>query len=98
MGRSSRAKPRRLAEKLLQIRVALSLSQDEVVKRLGLTEEIDRNHISKFERGIREPSLLVLLQYAGAAGVCVDVLIDDNQDLPRNLPSTPRHRRSSKRV
>jgi len=38
-------------------------------------------HISEFEAGRREPSLLVLLQYAQAAKISVDVLIDDQLDL-----------------
>jgi transcriptional regulator with XRE-family HTH domain len=97
MGTASRSKPQRLAEKLLRIRSTLDLSQDEMVRLLGLNEEIDRNYISKFERGTHEPNLLVLLQYARAAGVCVDVLIDDQQDMPSRLPAAPIHWRSRKR-
>jgi transcriptional regulator with XRE-family HTH domain len=97
MGKSSRSRPRRLAEKLLQIRKALDLSQDDMVRSLGMVGEIDRNYVSKFERGTHEPNLLVLLQYAQVAGVCVDVLIDDQQDLPTRLPTIPVHRRSAKR-
>jgi hypothetical protein len=41
--------------------------------------------------GIREPSLMTLLQYARVAGVCVDVLIDDEMNLPARLPSKPKH-------
>ena len=82
MGRASRTKPARLAEKLLQIRTALGLSQNEMISRLGLTEELLREEISAFERGVREPPLPVLLRYARTAGVYVDVLIDDELDLP----------------
>jgi transcriptional regulator with XRE-family HTH domain len=96
MGKSSRTKPHRLAEKLLQIRKALALSQDDMVRSLGLIGEIDRNYVSKFERGTHEPNLLILLQYARVAGVCVDVLIDDQQNLPARLPVTPVHRRGTK--
>jgi transcriptional regulator with XRE-family HTH domain len=97
MGKSSRAKPLRLAEKLLQIRSTLNMSQDDIVRHLGLAGEIDRNYVSKFERGTHEPTLLVLLQYARVAGVCVDILIDDRQDLPSRLPGTPIHRRGVKK-
>jgi len=91
MGRTSREKPARLAEKLIRIREALGLSQNEILSRLGLTERLNRDDISKYERGVREPSLPVLLRYARAAGVSTDVLIDDELDLPAKLPSAARH-------
>lgn len=77
MGSASREKPKRLAEKLLQIRVSLNLSQNEMLNRLGLGERLTRIDISKYERGVREPSLLTLLEYSRIAGVSTDVLIDD---------------------
>ena len=85
MGRTSREKPARLAEKLTQIRNALDLSQSELLGRLGLTERLNRDDISKYERGVREPSLLVLLRYARAVNISTDVLIDDELDLPARL-------------
>lgn len=48
-------------------------------------------HISEFERGLREPSLLVLLAYAEAANVWVEALIKDSVDLPDELPSRIKH-------
>jgi transcriptional regulator with XRE-family HTH domain len=87
MGRTSREKPERLAEKLIQIRVALGLSQNEILSRMGLTERLNRDDISKYERGVREPSLLVLLRYAHTAGISTDLLIDDSLDLPARLPA-----------
>lgn len=77
MGQEARARPMRLPEKLLHIRESLGLSQNELVTRLALDQEISRGNISEFERGRREPSLLVLLKYARAAGVPMDVLVDD---------------------
>jgi len=91
MGRGSRNKPKRLPEKLLQIRTALALSQNGMVRRLGLIEELSQEYISGFERGVREPSFTVVLQYARVAGVWADVLIDDGLDLPTKLPSLPKH-------
>jgi hypothetical protein len=41
------------------------------------------------ESGVREPPLLVLLSYARVAGVYVDVLIDDELELPLKLPARP---------
>jgi transcriptional regulator with XRE-family HTH domain len=89
MGQSSRPKPVRLAEKITAIRKALGLSQNELISRLNLGEEITQARISAYERGVREPPLLVLLRYARAGGVYVDVLIDDELELPRGLPSAP---------
>ena len=97
MGRGSRRRPKRLAEKLLHIRTALGLSQNGMIRRLGLTEELTQDYISGFERGVREPSLLALLQYARAAVVNVDVLIDDELDLPGKLPAIPEHKEGLRR-
>jgi transcriptional regulator with XRE-family HTH domain len=97
MGAASRKRPRHLAGKLLKIRSSLGLSQDGMVRTLGLAAEINRNYVSGYERGTREPELHVLLRYAEAAGLCVDVLIDDEADLPKRLPATPSHTRGTKR-
>lgn len=83
---AARHKPERLAEKLLQIRTALGLSQSEMLRQLGVEDMITYNYISKYELGISEPALKVLLQYARTAGVSTDVLIDDELDLPVKLP------------
>lgn len=91
MGRGSRPKPARLPEKLLKLRNAFGLSQNEMIRRLGLTDELYQYDISALERGVREPPLPVLLKYAQVAGVWVDVLIDDELDLPERLPCTPKH-------
>ena len=82
-----RPKPERLAEKLLQIRIALGLSQDGMLERLGLAEDFSRSRISAYELGNREPPLTVLLQYARLVGVSTDVLIADELDLPAKLPA-----------
>ena len=87
MGVRPRQRPERLAEKLLAIRTALGLSQAQAVKRLGAEDMIVPGQISEFETGKREPSLLILLQYARVANVSTDVLIDDALDLPAKLPA-----------
>jgi transcriptional regulator with XRE-family HTH domain len=92
MGKKARMKQERLAEKLLQIRQALELSQTDMLRRLGFEEMLDYKRISEYELGKNEPPLAVLLKYGRAAGVCVDVLIDDELDLPAKLPSKPKHR------
>ena len=83
MGRGSREIPARLGEKLTQIRSYLGVSQDGLVRTFGLAEKLTRNEISKYERGVREPALSVLLRYARAADVNVEVLMDDDLELPR---------------
>lgn len=92
MARGPREKPKRLAEKLLALRQTLGLSQTEMLKRLGADERMDYYRISEFESGKGEPSLIVLLEYAREAGICVEVLIDDKLDLPDNLPAKPKHK------
>jgi transcriptional regulator with XRE-family HTH domain len=87
MGKQTRKRPKRLPKKLLEIRQKLGLSQNGMVRRMGLEDEIERDYISKYERGTLEPSLWVLLQYARVANVWVDSLIDNDLDLPEKLPS-----------
>lgn len=80
MGRSSRPRPARLGAKLLQIRERLGHSQTQMSAALGLT--VDYSAVSQYERGTREPPLPILLLYARKISVAVDVLIDDELDLP----------------
>jgi transcriptional regulator with XRE-family HTH domain len=94
MGSASRRErhiPERLAEKLLYIRVALKLSQNEMLRQLGSPEKLQQSSISGYERGVREPPLLIVLEYARAANVYVDVLLDDELDLPPHIPSPRKH-------
>jgi transcriptional regulator with XRE-family HTH domain len=93
MGRAARLRSERLAEKLRQIREALGLSQNELIRRLGLEEVIYQSNVSGYESGEREPPLPILLKYAEAAGVCLDVLANDDLDLPARLPGKLKHTR-----
>lgn len=88
MGKQTRKRPERLPEKLSEIRQKLGLSQNEMLWRLGLADEFARDYISKFERGTLEPTLWTLLQYARSANIYVEVLIDNNLDLPKELPAS----------
>ena len=91
MGRSRRDHPKRLALKLRQIRDMLSLTQEQMTELLKDSKpSIRPGHISEFERGLRELTLPLLLRYARIAGVYVDVLIDDELDLPARLPGKRR--------
>ena len=87
MGTKPRSKPERLAFKLVQIRTALGLSQSEMHSRLGVEDLISFKEISKYELGTREPTLIILLQYSRIAGVHMEVLADDELELPEKLPS-----------
>ena len=74
----------KLAKKLLAIRNVFRLSQNGLIHWLDLTDELTQTEISSFERGIRIPPLLVLLRYARKSNINVEILIDDNLDLPEN--------------
>ncbi|HEX8129947.1 MAG TPA: helix-turn-helix transcriptional regulator [Pyrinomonadaceae bacterium] len=87
----ARPKPKHLAKKLLQIRTALGLSQQQMWRRLWPEESVTYDRISKFETGRNEPPLQILLEYARAANVYVEALIDDELDLPDQLPSPSKH-------
>lgn len=89
MGRASRQVPTRLAEKLRIIRESLELSQGGMLKHLSLSEEdgFFRSSISGYELGTRLPPYNVLLAYARSVNIYVEVLIDDEIDLPGKLPA-----------
>lgn len=87
----ARLKQERLGEKLLRIRLAFGLSQQDMHRQLDVEGIIPYNRLSDYELGKRDPPLAVLLKYARAANVYVDALIDDELDLPDQLPSPTKH-------
>lgn len=90
MGRAARSKPIHLGEKLLRIRQTLGLSQDGMVERLSASDTLTSASISAYELGQREPPLGVLLEYAHMVNIYLDVLADDELDLPEKLPANPK--------
>ncbi|HKS26658.1 MAG TPA: helix-turn-helix transcriptional regulator [Pyrinomonadaceae bacterium] len=86
-----RRKPERLGEKLRQIRLTLDISQSEMLRRLEAEDFITYHQISGYESGNREPPLQILLQYARVAGICMEVLVDDELELPAKIPKSPKH-------
>jgi len=82
MGQKRRPQPKRLPSKLLEIRKRLGLTQDQMAQKLKRVKAPPNSGaISRFEKGEREPSLLVLLAYARLGGTSTDVLIDDEQEI-----------------
>ena len=87
-----RPRPDRLSEKLRQIRERLGLSQSQMVVRLGLGH-MKASRISQYETNDREPSLKTLLEYAYAAGIHLEDIVDNDLDLPDKIPGQV-HRRT----
>jgi transcriptional regulator with XRE-family HTH domain len=85
--RHPRPQPDRLAEKLRYLRTKLGYTLDEMARALSRVKKSppNKSHIHRFEAGTREPSLLVLLEYSRVAKVPVEVIIDDDIDLPTKL-------------
>ena len=81
MAKVSRPRPQRLAEKLKAIRLKLNLSQNEILKKLGMDDTYNRSVISGYELGTKEPPLPILLRYARLTRISTDELIDDELDL-----------------
>lgn len=81
----------RLGEKLLHIRMSLGLSQSEMVRRLGYEDSVYYTRVSDYELGKRIPPLPLVLEYARAAGVHMEDLVDDELDLPARLPGTVKY-------
>ena len=80
MGRRHRRRPKRLARKLVAIRQSLGMSQTELAKALNL--DVAYTSVSGYERGAREPDLIVLLSYARLAKVPMETLVDDKIKWP----------------
>ena len=87
-----RPRPFRLAEKLLQIRTGLGLSQTQMLERLGFSDSMHYGRISEYEQDKREPTLITLLAYARVAGVHLEDIVDDEFELPRKLPGNVNYR------
>ena len=80
MGRVRRNKPLRLSHKLLAIRKRLQMSQTEMARALEL--KVHYSAVSNFELETREPDLIIVLRYARLAGVPMEMIVDDQMNLP----------------
>jgi len=79
----ARPRPKRLAQKLLQIREALGLSQREMAEQLAeqARGKITYKNISKYERDRSVPYIEIVLAYARLANVSMIQIVDDDLDL-----------------
>lgn len=93
----ARPRPKRLAEKLKQIRLALGLSQTEMHRLLKAEEHIPYTRISDYELDKNEPSLMTVLAYARVARVNMEQIVDDDLDLPDRLLNSSALRRKNTR-
>ena len=59
-------------------RIKLGISQEDFADQVGL----DRTYVSGIERGIRNPTLLVLLRLAQVLGVSVAQLLESDDGEP----------------
>lgn len=85
MSRKPRVKCQRLGSKLRQIREEYGWTKEEMISAIGMTKKLQTRLLDSFEKGVREPSRLIILQYARLANVSVESLVDDNLDLPHTL-------------
>ena len=83
MGRANRIRPKRLGEKLKFIRESLNLTREQIIERLDYKESsLYPQNIWGFEKSEREPNLIILLAYSRLAHIHLEVLVDDELDLP----------------
>lgn len=83
MGSARRKKPKNLGQKLKAVRNRLGHNFSEMAEELSDSEIIIlRTDVSRFEKGLREPSIIILLRYARLAGISTDILIDDKIEFP----------------
>ena len=82
MGSAKRVRPERMGEKLKQIRKHFRFSFTQMANALS-DEKVSvlRTDVSRFEKGHREPSYIILLRYARIVKISTDLLIDDELDL-----------------
>jgi transcriptional regulator with XRE-family HTH domain len=84
MARGSRKRPvpKLLANKLKLIRTRVGVGQAEMAELLSKAQSPpDGAMVSRFERGLREPNLFVILEYAKLARINPVLLIDDQYSI-----------------
>ena len=79
MPRYRRKSPKKLGAKMREVRLRLEMTQEQVASYLGT----DSGAVSRYERGLRDPSLLELLAFSRMGGVGMEVLVDDKMSLAK---------------
>lgn len=82
MGKNKRPIPAKLGLKLKAIREHFDLNREELIVKLDCPIPLHRGTISNYEKNLRDPSSIVLLHYSKLAKVSINVLVDDELDLP----------------
>lgn len=83
MGYKKRQTPAKLGQKLKAIRQYLELTQEQMIERLDCPSiPLNKGSISNYEKNIRVPTIIVILKYARLVKVPMEVLVDDELDLP----------------
>ncbi|CAD5976963.1 Regulatory protein MunI [Planktothrix tepida] len=70
-----------LGSLIRQYRMSIRISQEE----LGLRSHLDRTYISGLERGVRNPSLTVLVSLASGLNITVSELLENLETEMRNV-------------
>jgi transcriptional regulator with XRE-family HTH domain len=86
MGGKQLDKPKRMGEKVRDIRLRLGLTQQEMFELLERHgAKIHIGYIGLYEVNERVPAIKVALAYARAAGIPMETLVDDEMNLPKNF-------------
>lgn len=68
-------------KRLKEARLALNISQRELGRRIGLSEEVVSSRVTRYERGSSEPDFATVSKLAKELGVPVAYLLADNDVL-----------------
>lgn len=69
------------SKRLRQARLALGISQRELGRRIGLSEDVVSSRVTRYERGTSEPDFATAAQLAKELGVPLAYLLADNDAL-----------------
>lgn len=83
MGRGKRVRPERLGEKLSAVRRYFNCTLEQMAEKLSDDKlSVRRQAVSQYELGDNEPPLPILLRYARFSGIAMEMLVDDEMNLP----------------